>query len=330
MIIPIFIPHVGCPNQCIFCNQKKISGEKLASHDDVERQINKYLHLLKPERENEAAFFGGSFTGLELSLQERLFAPVDKLFADGIIRKIRVSTRPDYIDEEKLIFLKKHNVNLVELGVQSLDNAVLKLAERGHNAEAVYSAVALLKKYNFEVCIQLMVGMMGQSEQSFKETIERVIDLKPNYVRLYPMIVVKDTPLEKIFYDKEFEPMELEAAVDLGAWAWERFEENGIKVIRLGLQADEELCGGNIVAGPYHPAYGEMVYGRYYRNKLTPKIKNILELGARQIILDVPTKLESKVRGLGNCNKIYWENLGADILIRKDKNIEKIRIDADV
>ena len=180
-IIPIFIPHAGCPHhQCVFCNQKKISGQKTASAEAVRQQIEKYLQWIKPCEENEAAFYGGSFTGLDMDLQEELFKPVDKLLQEGIIGSVRLSTRPDYIDEKRLALLKKHNVSTVELGVQSLDNSVLELAGRGHNAASVVKAVELLRAHGFKTGLQLMCGMPGQTAASFMATVAESIALKPD------------------------------------------------------------------------------------------------------------------------------------------------------
>ena len=209
-IIPIFIPHAGCPHQCVFCNQKKISGQKIASAQAVREQIKKYLQWVKPGRDNEAAFYGGSFTGLDAVLQEELFAPVDELLRDGVIGSVRCSTRPDYITAEKLALLKKHNLTTVELGVQSLDDKVLALAERGHDAASVTQAVQLLRAYGFNVGLQLMCGMPGQTAASFLATVAQSIDLKPNFVRLYPLLVIKDTPLEESYRRGEFKPLAVE------------------------------------------------------------------------------------------------------------------------
>ena len=195
-IIPIFIPHAGCPHQCVFCNQKKISGQKTASAQAVRQQIEKYLQWIKPGPNNEAAFYGGSFTGLEPELQEELFAPVDELLRKGVIGSVRCSTRPDYISPARLELLKRHNVSTVELGVQSLDDEVLQRAERGHDAANVTQAVQLLREYGFKVGLQLMCGMPGQSRESFLQTVVQSVALKPDMMRLYPLLVIKDTPLE--------------------------------------------------------------------------------------------------------------------------------------
>ena len=241
-IIPVFIPHAGCPHQCVFCNQKTISGQQTASSRDVEQQLERYLQWIKPGPFNEAAFYGGSFTGLPADLQTELFRPVDKLLAEGVIGSVRLSTRPDYIDAARLELLQAHGVKTVELGVQSLDDNVLAAAERGHKATDVYKAVSLLKQYGFELGLQLMVGMPGQSFDSVKATVEQVLRLGPSFARIYPLLVIKGTPLEHIYERGEFEPLTLEAAVEQSAYVYSKLTLAGIKVIRVGLQADEELC----------------------------------------------------------------------------------------
>ncbi len=313
-IIPIFIPHAGCPHQCVFCNQKKISGQKTASAQAVRQQIEKYLQWIKPELDNEAAFYGGSFTGLDIELQEELFKPVDELLQAGVIGAVRCSTRPDYITPVKLELLKKHNVSTVELGVQSLDDKVLNLAERGHNAESVAKAVQLLRSYGFNVGLQLMCGMPGQSKESFLATVAQSIALKPDIIRLYPLLVIKDTPLEESFKKGLFKPLTVEEAAEQCAEAFELFANNSIKVIRIGLQADEELCSpGNIIAGPFHPAFGEIVKSMVLRRKLTPQILAHSENGSKKVRIYISKKEISKLRGQKNSNIKYWQDMGVQV-----------------
>lgn len=313
-IIPIFIPHAGCPHQCVFCNQKTISGQKVASADAVSQQIDRYLQWVKPDAVNEAAFYGGSFTGLPADLQTELFQPVDKLLADGVIGSVRLSTRPDYIDAERLALLQRHGVKTVELGVQSLDDKVLAAAERGHQASAVYDAVALLKQFGFSVGLQLMVGMPGQSFASLRNTIDQVVSLKPDQARIYPLLVIKGTPLATAYDNGTFMPLSMEDAVEQSAYAYRRLTQAGIKVIRVGLQADEELCStGNIVAGPFHPAFGELVQSHLLYQDLTAKLQALLAAGANQIRITCPVQLESQLRGLKNSNLQRWQQLAAPV-----------------
>lgn len=326
-IIPIFIPHAGCPHQCVFCNQKTISGQKTAAVDGAKEQIHKWLQCVKPSLENEAAFYGGSFTGLDLALQKELLALTDELLAKKVIGSVRLSTRPDYIDRERLELLGAHGVQLVELGVQSMDDAVLAKAERGHTAEQVVKAVKLLQSYGFKVGVQLMVGMPGQDFASVKATVEQVLALKPDIARIYPLLVIKGTPLAKIYEAGEFTPLSLEEAVGQAAYVYQHLSEVGVKIIRVGLQPDDELCAdGNIIAGPFHPAMGELVQSHILREQLTPQIVEASR-NVEHIFILCPRHLESKLRGLRNANMIYWKKLVApkEVIVKNDE-VEKIKI----
>lgn len=315
-ILPIFIPHAGCPHQCVFCNQRKISGQKLATVANAKAQIKRWLQWLKPSKDNQAAFYGGSFTGLDLGLQQELLALTDELYDQGIIGSVRCSTRPDYIDQERLDLLKQHHLELVELGVQSLDDKVLTAAERGHKAEDVDKAMTLLKANGFQTGIQLMVGMPEQSFTSVQETVEQVVVMKPSLARIYPLLVVKDTTLAKTFSEGKFQPLELEEAVDQATYVYDRLTSNGVNVIRIGLQPDDELCQeGNILAGPFHPSMGELVKSRSLRNQLTPQIASLYNSGTRNITIDCPQKMLSKLIGLKKCNLEYWSKVFPDMTI---------------
>lgn len=307
-ILPIFIPHAGCPHQCVFCNQRTISGQKTAALPGAKAQIQRWLQWLRPSKANEAAFYGGSFTGLDMDLQKQLLALTDELLEQGIIGSVRLSTRPDYINAEVLSLLREHGVELVELGVQSLDDAVLQRVERGHTVEAVYAAHKLLKEYGFKTGIQLMVGMPGQDFASVQDTAAKVAQLRPDIARIYPLLVIKDTPLAHSYEQGAFVPLSLEEAVEQSVYLYKTLTQAGIKVIRIGLQPDEELCAaGNIVAGPFHPAMGELVKSRVLRHYFTPMLQELVEGGAKGVIFHCPRRYESKLRGLKNSNMQYWQ-----------------------
>lgn len=321
-IIPIFIPHAGCPHQCVFCNQKTISGQKNAAVEGAKEQIAKWRRWIKPSMNNEAAFYGGSFTGLDMQLQKELLALSDALLAEEVIGNVRLSTRPDYIDAERLELLRQHKVKLVELGVQSMDDAVLAAAERGHTAQQVVEAVALLKEYGFKVGVQLMVGMPKQDFASVQQTVEQVLALKPDVARIYPLLVIKGTPLATAYAQGRFMPLTLEEAVRESAYVYERLSEAGVKVIRVGLQQDEELCSeGNILAGPFHPSMGELVQSYLLREKLTPQILKAAQKGGGSITICCPKKLESKLRGMRNANVKYWQQLTKQPIIIEANNV---------
>ena len=315
-ILPIFIPHAGCPHQCIFCNQKTISGQKNAAITGAQEQIARWLNWLKPSLNNEAAFYGGTFTALDRKLQEQLLALTDELIEQHIIGSVRLSTRPDYIDEACLALLKAHHVKLVELGVQTLDDSVLALAGRGHDSACVYNAHALLREAGLQTGIQLMVGLPGQSFASVQETAAEVAQLKPDIARIYPVLVIKDTPLAASYARGEYVPLNLEDAVEQGAYVYKVLTKAGIKVIRIGLQPDEELCTpGNIVAGPFHPSMGELVKGRVLRNHFTLILQELVTSGAQGVIFHCPRRYESKLRGLKSCNLAYWQQLFPNLQI---------------
>lgn len=317
-ILPIFIPHAGCPHQCVFCNQKTISGQKNAAESGAREQIARWLQWLRSSLENEAAFYGGSFTALDSDLQERLLFLTDELLERGIIGSVRLSTRPDYIDDKKLELLKKHGVRLVELGVQSLDDRVLEAAGRGHTAADVVQAMKRLRAYNFKTGLQLMVGMPLQSFSSLQDTVAQVIKLQPDIARIYPLLVIKGTPLAESWAKGEFQPLSLEEAVRQSAWVYDQLTTNGIKVIRVGLQPDDELCApGNILAGPFHPSMGELVQSFLLRERLTDKLLALK--GAEQIVISCPAQMESKLRGMKNSNIKYWQQLLAPAKIAVEK-----------
>lgn len=321
-ILPIFIPHAGCPHQCVFCNQKTISGQKNAAESGAREQIARWLQWLRPSLENEAAFYGGSFTALDSDLQERLLLLTDELIERGIIGSVRLSTRPDYIDDKKLELLRKHGVRLVELGVQSLDDRVLEAAGRGHTAADVVQAMKRLRAYDFKTGLQLMVGMPLQSFSSLQDTVAQVIKLQPDIARIYPLLVIKGTPLAESWAKGEFQPLSLEEAVRQSAWVYDELMTNGIKVIRVGLQPDDELCAsGNILAGPFHPSMGELVQSFLLRERLTDKLLAVK--GATRIVISCPAKMESKLRGMKNSNIKYWQQLLAPAKISVEKTTDK-------
>lgn len=320
-IIPIFIPHAGCPHQCVFCNQKTISGQKTAAFEGAKEQINKWLAYLNPNIKHEIAFYGGSFTGLDFQLQEQLLALSDNLFAKGIIDSVRLSTRPDYIDEERLELLHQHHVRTIELGVQSLDDKVLARAERGHNAACVHQAAKLIKEFGFQLGLQLMVGMPEQDFESLKDTAEQALTIKPDIARIYPLLVIKGTPLAKDYERGEFVPLELEDAVEQAAYLYRMLISAGVNVIRIGLQPDEELCEpGNILAGPFHPSMGELVKARVLRGELEKRISELVLQGAKKVLINFNPRLESKLRGQKNVNLVFLQQKFKDIYIELHKD----------
>lgn len=265
--IPIFVPHRGCPYDCVFCNQKRITGSiKSVTPEDVTKIIMKNLETLP--KENcciEAAFFGGSFTGIPIEEQSELMSAALPFIESGRLQGIRLSTRPDYINAEILDNLKRHHVTTIELGVQSMDNDVLKASNRGHTKEQVIKAVEMIRQYPFTLGLQMMTGLPGDTNEKSLVTADEIIKLRPDIVRIYPTLTIKDTALEYMYNNGSYEPQSLENAVELSKKLLLKFEENNITVIRIGLQSTDEICeDGSVVAGPVHSSFGELVESSIY------------------------------------------------------------------
>lgn len=270
-IIPIFVPHKGCPHDCIFCNQKKITGQTgEVTAEEVRQKLEEYLESIPAEGSFvEAAFYGGSFTAIPLEYQKMLLEAAFSYVESGRLNNIRVSTRPDCIDAEIAENLKRFGVTTVELGVQSTDEEVLELCNRGHTSRDVVDAVNMLKSYGFQVGVQMMIGLPGDTEAKALKTAERLIALKPDIARIYPALVIKNTYMEELYLRGEYEPLALEEAVELSEKLLILFEGSGVKVIRIGLQPTENiLLGRDVIAGPFHPSMRHLVESLLYRDML--------------------------------------------------------------
>ncbi len=271
--LPIFIPHRGCRHDCVFCNQRKITGvDTEITPDYVRSRIKEFLSTIDTENSSvEIAFFGGSFTGLEISTQEA-FLKVACEFSD-CISGIRLSTRPDYINPEIIELLKKYSVTTVELGVQSSDDEVLWLNNRGHSFLDVVNASRLIKNAGITLGHQMMIGMYSSTPQKDMQTVMDIIGLSPDCVRIYPVITLKDTKLEQLFKSGEYQPYSIELAAELSKNAVLEFKKAGIDVIRVGLHSSDELEeDGGVVAGPYHQAFGEIVESLIFRERIEKEI----------------------------------------------------------
>ncbi len=253
LIIPVFIPFGGCPHKCVFCDQRGITGQSgMPGLEDVSSRIREYLSTWKGAGRREVAFYGGSFTGLPSAAQEEYLGAA-KVFVDaGDIDGLRISTRPDYIDAEIIERLLRFKVEVVELGAQSLNNEVLALSGRGHDAESVEAAVGLLKEAGIEVGIQLMPGLPGDTAGRVIETTRAAVALAPAFVRIYPTLVIKDTALAELYDAGRYAPWSLADMVELLKEVNRIFEQAGIKIIRMGLHSSKEL-EQSLIDGPYHP-----------------------------------------------------------------------------
>lgn len=261
MIIPFFIPDAGCPHRCVFCNQKSITGKnKSPDPASLPIVITEYLAKNKDSSPVEVAFYGGSFTALPIHEQDKFLAAVLPFAKQGSISGIRVSTRPDALDQERLNFLKKYHVSTIELGAQSMDDNVLLQSGRGHTSADTINAAKMITSHGFTLGLQLMVGLPGDSEGAFKTTVQKVLELKPDFTRLYPVLVIKDTPLAGLYQSGQYTPLDIKTAITFCKYAVLELERADINVIRIGLQGTEKLeTEGTILAGPYHPAFRELV-----------------------------------------------------------------------
>lgn len=281
-IIPIFIPHLGCPNDCTFCNQKSISGQtKMPTEKQVKEKIEADLKNFKNENAYiEIAFFGGSFTGIEKDVQEKYLSIAYEYIKNKEVNSIRISTRPDYINKEILKLLKKYKVKTIELGVQSTNDYILQKCKRGHTYEDVKKASKLIRRYRFNLGHQVMVGLPESTKLDEIRCANQISKLKPKMVRIYPVLVIKGTELEKEYKAGEYQPLTVGQAVERCKEMVYIFNKHNVQVIRTGLQNTEEITdphykNSSVVAGPYHPAFGQLVDDSIWYDSITDKIKKI-------------------------------------------------------
>ncbi|MBR6917569.1 MAG: radical SAM protein, partial [Clostridia bacterium] len=308
--IPVFIPHLGCPNKCVFCDQKVISGTEFFDEENVRKIIEDHIST-SCGAELETAFFGGSFTGIDRELMVRLLNTAQKYVDDGAICGIRMSTRPDYIDEDIISILKNYTITQVELGIQSMSDKVLALSRRGHSADDTVRACELLVSNGFQVGGQMMVGLPGSTSADEIETARAICRLGCTSSRIYPTIVFADTELDRMYRKGEYSPLSTDEAARRAADCLEVFGENGVKCLRIGLCDSDNLhSGGKYSAGPNHPSMGEIVVSKLFYKK----IKNALEkLGSIEtgstLVIECPKGAVSKVVGnkRENAKKLHDE-----------------------
>lgn len=305
--IPVFIPHEGCPHDCVFCNQRKITGvQTTVTPAEVTRIVEEYLtYLPKGERYVEVAFFGGSFTGLPLAMQEAFYDAASGFRPQ--IDGIRLSTRPDYISPGVLALAKEYGVTMIELGAQSASDVVLCANNRGHTFAQTCKAVQMIRDAGIGVGLQMMTGMFGSDKEKDLETARLLEELKPDCVRIYPVLVLKDTALEVLYREEKYRPQTLETAVETAKEVLLEFRQQNIPVIRLGLHAGEDLREeGNVVAGPFHPAFGELVESRIWRDRMERQLCALPNRPASWTVT-VPKNQVSKAVGHQRCNVNYFQ-----------------------
>ena len=305
-IIPVFVPHLGCPNDCVFCNQRTISGSlRPAGAEDVARALEEAREKTAGA---ELAFYGGSFTNLPEELQRSLLEAALPYREEGFLRSIRVSTRPDAVNDKKLALLSSYGVETVELGAQSMDDRVLRLSGRGHTAEDTVRASSLVKAQGLRLILQMMTGLPGASPELDLHTAEALAALKPEGVRIYPTVILRGTALERLWRAGEYRAHTVSDAVETCAPIAALFLRAGVPILRLGLNPTEALSGGEAVGGAYHPALGELVYGKLYLDLAREKLRK-LPRRPRGVELLVAGNRVSQMTGRKRANllALQWE-----------------------
>lgn len=324
-IIPVFISHQGCPHQCVFCNQDRIAGkyeEVFAS--DVRKIIDEYLETINSNGATiEVSFFGGTFTAIDVNKQKELLEVAREYKEKGLIHKIRLSTRPDAILPYILGYLKEYKVDIIELGVQSLDDEVLRKAGRGHSVNDVIVASKLIKEAGFTLGHQIMPGLPGDSFEIDIETTKKSIEMKPDICRIYPSLVIKDTPMEDMYNRGEYIPYSLDEAVYISGEMLKLYNDAKIKVIRIGLQSTDTITTGkDIVDGPFHPAFRELVEGHLICETLDKKCPK-----EKDIIIEINEKDVSKLyTNKKQYFKAFLANRDGKVYVNTNNKIKKGRI----
>ncbi|MBR4473782.1 MAG: radical SAM protein [Oscillospiraceae bacterium] len=299
-ILPVFIPHLGCPHACVFCNQHAITGkaadEAMASLDALLKEANCSDRESNGSRQNrELAFYGGSFTAISSEKQLMYLEKAKQALDAGLVSSVRVSTRPDAVNPETQERLRRYGITTVELGAQSMRDDVLRLSGRGHSAEDVRRASGLIRDGGFSLGLQMMTGLPGDDDEGAVFTARELINLCPDFVRIYPTVIVRDTALERLWRAGAYCEHTVEDAVRICSRLLPLFDEAGIPVIRLGLNPTDRLSGGEVLAGAYHPALGELVRSRVLRNRME-ELLSACDCRGREIeILVLPQFLSQAV-----------------------------------
>ncbi|MDD4802049.1 MAG: radical SAM protein [Syntrophomonas sp.] len=320
--IPIFIPHLGCPYECIYCDQKKITAQQNAPDiGQVIHTIEDYLQTIPSGAEVDVAFFGGNFTAVDKKVQRDYLYAVQPYLQQGKVNCIRISTRPDCIDEPVLDMLAYYGVRMIELGVQSLDERVLLASSRNYKPEDVLKSSRLIKEKGFELGIQLMIGLPRDSYDSDIETARKTIAMRPQEVRIYPTLVIADTALDSMWKRGDYNPLSLEEAICTCAEMFLMMQKENIRVIRMGLYAGEELRRDGVVqAGPFHPSFGELVEQEIFKQQALFALRRFNQLFGYhpEINLHVNSRDISKM--VGNKQK----NLR---LLKQELDVVKLKAD---
>lgn len=321
--IAIFIPHVGCKNDCSFCNQRTISGTiKPPTKQEVRETLAKAFDEIHDKANTEIAFFGGSFTAIPKTYMMELLETANAFVGENKFYGIRISTRPDCISQEILDLLKRYHVTAIELGAQSMDDAVLQANNRGHTANDVIEASRLIQQNGFSLGLQMMVGLYQDSKESVIKTAQSIVAIHPDTVRIYPTVILKGTALDLLYQSGKYQPMELQEAVQICAELLALFEENKIRVIKLGLHASLDV-EHDMTGGIYHPAFRELCENELFLQKA---LKQLQSMNETYVIIEVNRKNLSKMIGQNKINIEKLSKLGFQARVIENNSLTNNQI----
>ena len=312
--ISIFIPHMGCPFNCIFCDQFKITGsDQSVTPSDVYTTLTKaYNDPCLSKNDTQIAFFGGSFTAIDRKLMVEYLSVASEFIGSGKFNSIRISTRPDFIDDDVLNILKLYNVKTIELGIQSFDDEVLKASGRGYDYKTAIDACKLISKNGFDLGIQMMCGLPGDTHEKDIATAREIVGLGCRQVRIYPVIVIRGTVLHDMYMAGQYTPLTLDAAVFTCAQLYSYFINNGVRILKIGLHTDSDAA-----AGPFHPAFGELVRSKVFYNELTASINK-----HTRYLINVSPSFISTAYGNKKYNLNMLLNNGYEVEFSQDRTVK--------
>lgn len=315
--IPIFIPELACPNRCIYCNQRHISGQLQAvKPEEIKQIIEQHLATFIRPSEVELAFFGGSFTGIDEKDMLTYLQIVQPYIEQGEIKSIRISTRPDYINEKILDILQQYNVKDIELGAQSLNEEVLAFAKRGHTVRDVENASQLIKSYGFSLGLQMMIGLPLDTVEKSKETAKKILKLGAESTRIYPTLVINNTDLADLYRQNKYKALSLDEAVNWTTEIYKIFSQSSIKILRVGLHPSEALINGTeLLAGPFHVSFKELVLTKIWQEKFEK-----LPINTKTILVN-PKEINYAI-GYNSKNKQLLQKKFPYLKFISDSNVE--------
>jgi histone acetyltransferase (RNA polymerase elongator complex component) len=328
--IPVFIPGLACPFQCIYCDQKKITGRPAYMEEEEIRQIieDRLATIPNENTEKEIGYFGGTFTGLPLEKQRHFLEIASRYVYDGAITGIRISTRPDCIDPEILDLLSQYPVRTIELGVQSMDDEVLRLSNRGHTSLDSRRAARMIRDAGFSLGLQMMIGLPGDTLEKSLYTARKIVEMEAETTRIYPVLVIRGTPLEKLYRSGEYHAMEIPEAVTWTKQVMNIFENSSIRVIRIGIHPSDGLeSRADLVAGPYHASFRELVMTEIWKDRFHALLHN--QHGKQLVISINPADLNNAIGYFGNNKKLLLERF-REVKFRPSASIPEKTFHADI